>query len=54
MKNKGASESHTNNSLKTNMVFAKFLGPEVTFYNIQSLLKNTKNLNKINLQKPSK
>jgi hypothetical protein len=31
MKNNGASESHTNNSLKTNMAFAKFLGPNVTF-----------------------
>jgi integrase/recombinase XerD len=35
MKNNGASESHTNNSLKTNMAFAKFLGPEVTFYDIK-------------------
>jgi integrase/recombinase XerD len=31
MKNNGASESHTNNSLKTNMAFAQFLGPAVTF-----------------------
>ena len=29
MKNNGASESHTNNSLKTNMAFAKFLGTNV-------------------------
>ena len=26
-----ASESHTDNSLKTNMAFAKFLGTDVTF-----------------------
>jgi hypothetical protein len=26
MKNAGASESHTNNSLKTNMAFTQFLG----------------------------
>ena len=31
LKNNGASESHINNSLKTNMAFAKFLGPGVTF-----------------------
>jgi hypothetical protein len=30
MKNNGASESHTNNSLKTNMAFAKILSPQVT------------------------
>ncbi len=35
MKNNGASESHTNNSLKTNMAFAKFLGPDVTFYDVK-------------------
>jgi hypothetical protein len=35
MKNNGASESHTNNSLKTNMAFAKFLGLEVTFYDVK-------------------
>ena len=35
MKNNGASESHTNNSLKTNMAFAKFLGPHITFYNVK-------------------
>jgi hypothetical protein len=38
MKNNGASESHTNNSLKTNMAFAKFLGPDVTFYVIGNLM----------------
>src|SRR5918996_5124015 len=36
MKNNGASESHTNNSLKTNMAFAQFLGPDVTFYNVKT------------------
>jgi hypothetical protein len=41
MKNNGASESHTNNSLKTNMAFAKFLGPDVTFYDIQRKEKIT-------------
>jgi integrase/recombinase XerD len=35
MKNNGASESHTNNNLKTNMAFAKFLCPDVTFYDVQ-------------------
>jgi hypothetical protein len=35
MKNNGASECHTNNSLKTNMAFAKFLSPNVTFYDIE-------------------
>ena len=35
MKNNGASESHTNNSLKTNMTYAKFLGPDVTFYDVK-------------------
>src|SRR5919107_1553864 len=35
MKNNGASDSHTNNSLKTNMTFAKFLGQEVTFYDVK-------------------
>ncbi len=30
MKNNGA-KCHTNNTLKTNMAFAKFLGPVVTF-----------------------
>jgi integrase/recombinase XerD len=35
MKSNGSSESHTNNSLKTNMAFAKFLGPDVTFYDVK-------------------
>jgi integrase/recombinase XerD len=40
IKNNGASESHTNNRLKTNMAFAKFLGPDVTFM----MLKEKKRL----------
>ena len=36
MKNNGASESHTNNSLKTNMAFAKFLGRDLTFYDVKT------------------
>src|SRR5215469_39016 len=36
MKNNGASESHQNNCLKTNMAFAIFLGPNVTFYDIRT------------------
>jgi hypothetical protein len=35
MKNNGASECHTNNSLKTNMAFAKFLGSEASFYDVK-------------------
>ncbi len=35
MKNNGASESHTDNSLKTNIAFAKFLGPQVSFYDVK-------------------
>ena len=35
MKNNGASDSHTNNSLKTNMAFAKFLGPDHSFYDVK-------------------
>ena len=34
MMNNGASESHQNNCLKTNMAFAILLGPNVTFYGI--------------------
>ena len=34
LKNNGASESHQNNCLKTNIAFAIFLGPKVTFYDI--------------------
>jgi hypothetical protein len=29
MKDNGTPDSHTNNSLKTNMAFAQFLGPDV-------------------------
>jgi integrase/recombinase XerD len=35
MKNNGSSESHMNNSLKTNMAFAAFIGSGTTFYDIQ-------------------
>ena len=35
MKNNGASESHTNNSLKTDMAFVKFLGPNFSFYDVK-------------------
>src|SRR5215208_3042175 len=42
MKNNGASESHTNNSLKTNMAFAQFLGPDVTFYDVKRKEQITK------------
>jgi|SRR5215217_2824980 len=35
MKNNGSSESHMNNSLKTNMAFAAFIGSDATFYGIQ-------------------
>ena len=35
MKNNGASESHNDNSLKTNMAFAKFLGPNFSFYDVK-------------------
>ena len=31
MKSNSASESHTNNSLKANLAFAKFLGPDLPF-----------------------
>jgi integrase/recombinase XerD len=35
MKNNGASERHQNNNLKVMIAFAKFLGKDVSFYNIQ-------------------
>src|SRR5918993_3490261 len=35
MKSNGSSESHMNNSLKTNMAFAAFIGSDTTFYDIQ-------------------
>jgi hypothetical protein len=34
MKNNGSSESHMNNSLKTNMAFAAFIGSDTSFYDI--------------------
>jgi integrase/recombinase XerD len=34
MKNNGSSESHMNNTLKTNSLFAQFLGPDVSFYDV--------------------
>jgi integrase/recombinase XerD len=36
MKKNGSSESHINNTLKTNSLFAHFLGPENSFYNINN------------------
>jgi integrase/recombinase XerD len=36
MKKNGLSESHTNNTLKTNMLFSEFLGPDVSFYDVKS------------------
>jgi hypothetical protein len=35
MKSNGASESHQNNCLKTMIAFSKFIGPEVTFHDIE-------------------
>ena len=35
MKNNGASERHMNNNLKPIMGFANFIGPEVSFFDIQ-------------------
>ena len=35
MKINAASEGHTNNSLIINMIFAIFLGPDVTYYDIK-------------------
>jgi integrase/recombinase XerD len=34
MKNNGLSERHMNNTLKTNLAFAQFLGPNVSFHDI--------------------
>ncbi len=36
MKKNGLSESHTNNTLKTNMLFSVFLGPDVSYYDVKS------------------
>jgi integrase/recombinase XerD len=35
MKKNGLSESHINNTLKTNMLFSEFLGENVSFYDVQ-------------------
>ena len=34
MKNNGLSERHMNNTLKTNLAFAEFLGPDISFFDI--------------------
>jgi hypothetical protein len=36
MKKNGLSESHTNNTLKTNMLFSVFLGPDFSFYDVKT------------------
>ncbi|HEY7079682.1 MAG TPA: hypothetical protein VH500_08275 [Nitrososphaeraceae archaeon] len=36
MKSTGASESHCNNTLKTATTFARYLGPDLSFYDIQT------------------
>jgi integrase/recombinase XerD len=36
MKKNGLSESHINNTLKTNMLFSQFLGRDVSFYDVKS------------------
>jgi hypothetical protein len=36
MKRNGLSDSHINNTLKTNMLFSEFLGSDITFYDIKS------------------
>ena len=35
MKTNGLSESHINNTLKTNMLFSEFLGADFSFYNVK-------------------
>lgn len=35
MKKNGLSESHINNTLKTNMLFSEFLGGDVSFYDVK-------------------
>ena len=35
MKKNGLSESHINNTLKTNMLFSEFLGAGVSFYDVK-------------------
>ena len=34
IKKNGSSESHMNNTLKTNSLFGQFLGPKVSFYDV--------------------
>ena len=41
MKSTGASESHCNNTLKTAIAFARFLGPDQSFYDIRTKDKIT-------------
>jgi len=36
MKKNGLSDSHINNTLKTNMLFSEFLGAGVSFYDVKS------------------
>jgi hypothetical protein len=36
MKKNGLSESHINNTLKTNMLFSESLGADVSFYDVKS------------------
>jgi integrase/recombinase XerD len=36
MKSTGASESHCNNTLKTAMAFARYIGPDLSFYDIRT------------------
>jgi hypothetical protein len=41
MKSTGASESYCNNTLKTSIAFARFLGPDQSFYDIRTKDKVT-------------
>lgn len=45
MKSNGSSEHHQNNNLKVAIAFAKFLGPDVTFYDIKNKEQITRFLN---------
>ena len=55
MKGNGSSEHHQNNNLKALIVFAKFLGPHVTFHDIQKKEQITTFLDtKINNEDPEK
>jgi hypothetical protein len=42
MKKNGLSDSHINNTLKTNMLFSEFLGTDVSFYNVKSVYVEVK------------